>query len=311
MTNMILGVDAGGTKTVAAAYTPSGEKILEMQGGAGNITASFDAACHAITQTVSQLLTELKKRTPDSSVSFLAVGAAGVTAGGDALQRSLHQAFHANIQNIQVVSDAQLALYAAHGTQDGILIVSGTGSIGFRRAGDTLLRCGGWGHLLGDEGSGYHIVMQAIRGLTRALDSGTTLPNPLQQALLDALHLTDFSQLLAFVYNSTKAEIASLFPTVAACARTNDSTREILRQAGRDLANMVCILLERLPAPYPLGVACSGSVLTKNFDVRGAFERALTGKGLPISHIFDVSDPTCGAVAMYSQQPKKDHTQAE
>ena len=222
-----------------------------------------------------------------------------------ALLRSLS----GQVGKIDVISDASLALYAAHGNADGILIISGTGSIGYRRDGDTLLRCGGWGHLLGDEGSGYDIVIRAFRAVTEAADAGLAAPQPLQDALLDAMGV-DASQWVSHLYRSTKAQIAALFPAVAACAAQGDPlSRRLLTQAGEQLGALVSALLARQPSPTALPVACSGGILTKNSIVRAAFARAI--RDLPITTIFDVDEPTRGAPARYfaiSAQPSHHHT---
>ncbi len=303
----LIGVDAGGSKTVAAAYTPSGETVARICGRAGNITADPTAGCRAITDTVTSLISRLESISPRPALPLLCVGAAGASAHGEELQAALLRAYGERIGSIRVISDAELALLAAHGGDDGVLIISGTGSIGYRKAGDTLLRCGGWGHLLGDEGSGYDIAVCAIRAITRAADTGDTAPLPLRDAVFSHLGVNTLPQLISYVYSRQKSEIAALAPIVSHCAAQGDPTAQgILRRAGEQLADLADILLGQCPVTAPLSVACSGSVLTKSRAVRDAFEAALLAKSVPVSRIFDLPDPTVGVSVLFGSAPRRE-----
>ncbi len=297
--SIILGVDAGGSRTVAAAYRPDGTRLARAERGAGNVTVDVDAGCRAIGEAVLSLLSQpaVRQATDTAARPYLCVGCAGVEASGKvpAVTKALQCAIGGQLGKIEVISDASLALYAAHGTADGILIISGTGSIGYRRCGKTLLRCGGWGHLLGDEGSGYDVVIRAVRAVTAAQDKGAPPPQALLDALLGATGLTSFSQLLSALYGMSKTEIAALFPAIAACAEEDALCRSLLTSAGEQLGDLVACLLARQRATAAIPVACSGSVLTKCALVRASFVQAV--HALPVSSIVDVDEPTRGAIA--------------
>ena len=257
----LIGIDAGGTKTLATAYTSAGEKIAQVRGAAGNITANFDDSAAAIGDTAAALLSRLESEHPALTVPLLCVGAAGASAKGEALRAALRQRFDGRIDHICVISDAELALWAAHGGEDGILIVAGTGSIGYRRAGRTLWRCGGRGHLLGDEGSGYDIAIQALRAILQDEDTGETRAATLRKALLSRLGMDSTPQLMSYIYSHPKGDIAALCLTVARCAEEGDPlSQQILQRAGEQLGAMVATLLSRQPTATPLPVAILGGV---------------------------------------------------
>ena len=304
MKNILIGVDAGGTKTAAAAYTADGTQLGRQIGAAGNVTTDPATACTAIVKTIDALLQEIDA---PPSLPLLCVGAAGASAGGAALTRALHAAYPARFGQITVISDAELAMYAAHGNQDGLLIIAGTGSIGYRRAGDRLLRCGGWGHLLGDEGSGFAIALAAIAAITRAEDAGLPPPTALWDAISATLGIASLSELIGYIYTHTKAEIAALCPVVVQCAARGDTlAADILRKAGESLATMVATLLRRSACKSPLPLACSGSVLNGCTAVREAFEQAIKTAALPISRITNAPDATRGVLSLGAAYANKE-----
>lgn len=297
---LLIGVDAGGTKTVAAAYQEDGTLLARYSGEPGNVTAQFASGCRAIIDTISALLADPACHAYPPSTVLLCVGAAGIEAGnkGGALQEQISSALSSRIGQIAVISDARLALYAAHGDRDGLLIISGTGSIGYRKAGHTLLRQGGWGHLLGDEGSGYDVVIKAARLLTMAVDTNSPLPHPLAEELFSQAGVSTFSAFIAFLYRAEKATVASLFPGIIRCAEAGDPiSLALLEQAGEQLALLAAALIQKAPTPQAVPLACSGGVLCGCATVRAAFVKALQATALPISEIRDVCEPTRGVIA--------------
>ena len=299
MNDILIGVDAGGTQTTAAAYSAEGELLAQTTGAAGNVAADPAHACQNIIETIQALLPRLGEMTAQP-LPLLCVGADGISRGGQALSQALSTAFAGQFSRIQTISDAELALYAAHGEGDGLLLIAGTGSIGYRKAGQTLLRCGGWGHLIGDEGSAYAVAMAAVRAITQATDRGLPPPTALWNALQRCLGIQTPSELIAFVYSRPKADIAALGRTVSDCAHAGDPTSTaLLQQAGADLAVLVRLLVERAPTTDALPLCCSGSLLTKNAIVRAAFETALHAAALPISSVFDLQEPTRGVLSLY------------
>ena len=236
--------------------------------------------------------------------------------------------------SLLLCGDEEIALDAAFAGGPGILVVAGTGSnaIG-RAAGGSLFGAGGWGPVLGDEGSGYWIGLAAIRAALHAQDrapTSTPVPAPTQTGHTDApasillreiqahwnlASIGDFvalANLRAPSATSAPPDFASLAPVVARCAVLGDPlASHVLQRAGEELAALVALVERRMSAdtyaPEPessnseprapnLEVAFTGSVLTHIAVVRDAMisQLALT---LPATRVRpDAVDPLDGAL---------------
>lgn len=142
-----------------------------------------------------------------------------------------------------VTTDQHIALRGAlhPGQETGILIVAGTGSGAIGLARDRLYTCGGWGHRLGDEGSGYAIGLQGLKAVCRAHD-GRSGPTVLKELLLAALELAKVEELIPYMHEASpsKREIAGLARAVAAAAEQSDQQAiRILRQAADDWLDLI------------------------------------------------------------------------
>ncbi len=259
----VIGVDAGGTRTTAVAYSPQGERLAACEAGPGNGTAGG-------TQAVENILSAARgcMAAAATPCSCVAVGMAGLDP---AAVPSLRELFQQNLGvPCSVVSDGELALYAAHGGGDGLLVVAGTGSIAYGKRGGTVLRRGGWGHILGDRGSAYAIAADAIRMALDDADGG--LPgHPLTQTLLRAAGADRLRALVERTYNAPKADTAVLAQAVAERAAQGDRRAAgILTHAGQELAGMAIALSARLGLESP-AVALSGGVLAHVQPVGDSF----------------------------------------
>jgi N-acetylglucosamine kinase-like BadF-type ATPase len=287
------GVDAGGTRTAAVAYSPQGERLAACEAGPGNGTAGGNQAIENILSAVRGCMAAVA-----GPCIHVVVGMAGLDP---AAAPSLREAFQQNLGvPCGVVSDGELALYAAHGGGDGLLVVAGTGSIAYGKRGDTVLRRGGWGHILGDRGSAYAIAADAIRMALDDVDDG--LPeHPLTQALLQAAGVGRLRALVERAYNTPKADTAVLAQAVAERAAQGDRrAADILARAGRELAAMALALSARLGLESP-AVALSGGVLAHVPAVRDSFCAHLAA-ALPQAVVSDqYVEPQRGALYLHDR----------
>jgi N-acetylglucosamine kinase-like BadF-type ATPase len=161
-----LGIDAGGTKTVALA---GDERRVLGRGSAGPANPSLvgtEAALAALTQAARTALAEAAS--PQAGVAMAWIGGAGAWPATGELRTRAAQAVGAS--RVEFSHDGRLLLAAA-GVEEGIALVAGTGSSAYGRVRTGAeVTVGGWGHLLGDEGSGYDIARAAMRAATRAID---------------------------------------------------------------------------------------------------------------------------------------------
>jgi N-acetylglucosamine kinase-like BadF-type ATPase len=185
----------------------------------------------------------------------------------------------------------------AGGTPDGwgVALISGTGSVCLGRARDgRTARVGGWGPLLGDEGSGYDIAMRALRLATQAVDGRAEAP-ALVKAVLQHWSLAEASLLIHYVHapERTAAELAGLATVVLGLAARNDpAARSVVDEAARDLARHVDAIVRSLRLQKP-AVAMGGALL--GGQVRAAVLAAVKSELGPVKY---VSDPSQGALVL-------------
>src|SRR5690349_19397993 len=147
----VLGLDAGGTKTVYYLADERGAVLAEARGPGANLTA---AGAPGVQMTLREVIGQILRH-QSGDVASLGLGMAGVNRPGEAaLIRGMLQRI-VTVPHVAIVNDALVALEAGAPGAPGIVIISGTGSIAYGRDDrGRAARSGGWGHVLADEGSG-------------------------------------------------------------------------------------------------------------------------------------------------------------
>lgn len=295
----VIGVDAGGTKTEAIAYDIDGKVIAKSIQGFGNLLNNVDDALFNIESSVSEIISTLGSK----SLQGVYVGAAGCEVGENAklIEKRLKQ--HINV-DIKVMNDAEIALKAMLKGCNGILTIAGTGSIVFGINNGISSKCGGWGNLLGDEGSGYQIVISAIKRMIK--EEEENLPqSKLTKAILEELKINSVNDITEFVYSVTKDEIASLTHIIAKLAREGDKISEkILVEQGVELAKTVERLYKRLNFNN-CSIGLVGGVI-RNIEVfKIAFEDYLKDNINVENFIYDEVSPAKGAYYEYITKVKR------
>ncbi|WMJ24388.1 BadF/BadG/BcrA/BcrD ATPase family protein [Paludicola sp. MB14-C6] len=291
----LIGIDAGGTKTTATAYSMDGEALFETVTGFGNVTVDFEKGMANIQQAVDAIVEKF-----GDSYEFICLGCSGIETGNkkDQAREYLTSIYG---EKIYVTNDALLALYAALEGSDGALVIAGTGSIGYLKQGDEVKRFGGWGHLINDDGSGYSIVIKAIRYIAYSFDTNQS-DTELRKQIFEQLNITELRELIDFTYHSTKGEIAALMPAVVKAANKGDfQAQSILCWAGERLAYLAIGLAHQYHV-RKLKIAVSGSVIRKIDFVKESFRDTLNSE-LSGYRIFDQDfNPTKGAFYIYQEK---------
>jgi N-acetylmuramic acid 6-phosphate etherase len=228
-----LGIECGATRTVALLAPGENRPCLRAEFGPANLRLLDDAALLAHFKAVRSL--SHQSSTPPAGI---AIGMAGARTEAD---RQRIRAAAANVwPNVPcyATNDLETALAAA-GPQPAlqVLILSGTGSCCFARTADNrTTRLGGWGHILGDRGSGYEIGLRGLKAAVDHLDrDGRWLH--LGQSLLQSLQLNEPEDLIDWAKTASKSDIAALaLPVFDAAARHDKIAREILEAAAESLA---------------------------------------------------------------------------
>ena len=293
-----LAIDAGGSKTqclladegrVLAHATTGTVKLMRV--GEPEATARLQAMLAEVAAAAGVSL---------NHISRTCFGLAGTSS--PAARAWASRVLSSSVSGeLLICGDEEIALDAAFRGGPGILIVAGTGSnaIGRTDAGE-VYGAGGWGPVLGDEGSGTWIGLEAIRAALRARD---------REQLSDATHvqtgigptsllreierhwgLNSLGELVAYANqrgdtDHPAPEFASLAPIVARCAEQGDAlAAEVLNRAGVELAELVALVFGKMAAPpVPtltaspvIGVAFTGGVLTHIARVRDAMTARLS-----------------------------------
>lgn len=207
-----------------------------------------------------------------------AVGLAGMDTRRDFEIFESEAAPRIRARRVLVRHDAEIALVGATAGEPGIIVIAGTGSAaGGRNREGRYLRCGGWGYILGDEGSAYWLGKKALSAVLRAYD-GRGPETELTGAVMEALSIESPDEIVAKVYieGMSVKEIASLAPLVTSAAERGDAVaRGIVEEAARLLAEHVWALAERLGlgGGEPVKVATVGGVFRAGRVVVEPFKR--------------------------------------
>ncbi|MBM4186407.1 MAG: ATPase [Gemmatimonadetes bacterium] len=255
----VVTADVGGSK-ISIAVT-RGDLVLATGRGPGSAVRPGRALVTAT--AVIDLARDTLARANVLRADAVVVGAAGAGRAADAEEIRAAIARERLASRVIVVSDVVLA-FEALGVEVGAVLVAGTGSVVVGRTGaGRLVRRGGFGWQMGDEGAGYWIGRAALRAAGRAVD-GRGKATALIEQLQRAVGAPDFRELVAWSTLATPREVAHLTKAVAAAARAGDAVAtEILEQAGQILAGLVNSLAPEFEAgAVPLGLT-GGIVATE------------------------------------------------
>lgn len=252
----VLGIDAGGTKTVGLLADENGRVLAEARAGGANLQTQGELEVEKVFHDLIEQLS------PNRRIDAVCLGMAGVDRPRDeaVIRGILRRLGHR--ESARVVNDAAIALVAGSRERFGIAILSGTGSIayGLDRQGRSA-RAGGYGYLLADEGSGYWLGNQALRAAVRATD-GRGPATRLRELVFEALAIASVDELVPLVYEKgmPKYRIAALAGLVekgraegdALAARLLDEAACELALAGRSVAQQLGL------AGEPIAVVLAG-----------------------------------------------------
>jgi len=234
---LFLGVDGGQSGTAAVIGDETGRVLGAGEAGPCNHAAAGEGRAkleRAITGSLAGACAEAGL--DPATVSFEAA-CFGMSGGPEDKEEILAALIRS--RRLIVTTDAVIALAGATSTGQGIITISGTGSIAFgRNAIGRCARAGGWGHIFGDEGSGFDIARQATRALVRA-EEGWGPATRLREMLLEATGAHSANEMLHLFYGDAwpRSRVAKLARLVDAAATDSDPVAvDILNNAAQQLA---------------------------------------------------------------------------
>lgn len=254
----VLGIDAGGTKTVCVLADANGDPVAQSRGDGANLQAAGELS---VEKTLHQVMEGAIGDRPIVPAA-ICLGMAGVDRAGDATVVDAIMRRIGYKAKVLVTNDALVALVAGAGLGPGVVIIAGTGSIAYgKNADDEAVRAGGWGYVLGDEGSGYWLGRLALRAVVRESD-GRGRPTSLTPRILAHFGVTKPQELIHKIYHEQIAPSG-----IAAVAR--------YVQHARDEGDAIAVaLLENAARELLL---CAGSVVQRLRMQSDAFPFVLAG----------------------------------
>lgn len=241
----VLGIDAGGSKTVALVTDANGAVVGEGRAGGANLQTEGELQVEKVLHEVIERAMNGRYTPPEA----VCLGMAGVDREDDGrLIRDIMRRLGFR-QNTLIVNDALIALVAGAGANPGVVVISGTGSIAFGVSHRGLAaRAGGWGPTLGDEGSGYWIGRRALEAVVRDVD-GRGPKTALTERVLEFFSLSRPELLVSEIYHQPhgRRAIASLAPEVDRARLEGDLVAgEIMTDAANELATAAGSVITRL-----------------------------------------------------------------
>ena len=300
----VLGIDAGGTKTVCQLADEHGTLLAEARAGGANLQAAGELHVEKVIHDVMEEAIGDRDIVP----AAICLGIAGVDRPEDSTTvRGLMRRIGFKAR-ILVVNDALVALEAAAPGAPGVVIISGTGSIAYgRNAANLGARAGGWGLVLGDEGSGYWIGRAALRAVLREADrrGPRTALTPL---LLKHFGVSEAQNLIHEVYHSKlrPAAIGALAQCVqAAFTGGDDAAAGILRAAADELESSGTSVARRLRlGDEPFSFILAGGIFRAVPWLRDELQQRL-GRSFPGSDVGLLDrEPAAGAVSLALQEAR-------
>lgn len=307
----VIGIDGGGTSTTAV--------LADEQ---GDIARSKDAASnyHVVgkeqtTQILSNLFEQLSLSSgiPVRKCRSICIGMAGLGRADDqTIIRAICNELGIS-QHLILTHDAKVALIGGAMKNYGIILNSGTGSIayGINRSGEEA-RSGGWGHLLGDEGSGYDIAIRGLRAIVRAYD-GRANQTLLTKLVLNRLNFDSPDNLVHWIHSVDKKEIAGLAGLVFDAVGEGDLVaKKIVETAADELILAAHTVVEKLGwsvSEQEFDVVLSGGVFENQPDfVKSIRKRLKKASGNAKIHL-PIREPAYGAVmlAIAEQRGKREN----
>jgi N-acetylglucosamine kinase-like BadF-type ATPase len=303
----IISVDGGGTSTEVVLADIHGTPVGEGHSGPSNAKAvGVEAAMKSLDDGIKAAF-ESAGLAPEP-VAVASLGLAGFDRDEDReiLSKWADGGSVVQIGKLILTNDGQLVLAAGTSEGWGVGIIGGTGSIAVGKSpSGEFARAGGWGHLIGDEGSAYKLVMDTLRFIAKSVDG--RMPREatsqiLNQKVMHALGLTDDPNgIVSVIYQPEydRARLASLAPSVIEAIRADPRLIPVLlKPAGIELAEAALSVARKLQIPagrLPVGLA--GSFLLGTQEIRDALVLHLERQGYQ-PEIREVPRPVLGGLVL-------------
>lgn len=292
--NYIIGIDGGGTKTIGQLNTIDGEEIADIKAGPSNYHVVGVETTHRVLKEIIESLTSRIDWSNNNLI--MCIGMAGLGREDDKkVINEICDKIEITTQRI-LTHDAHIALVGGIGKPEGIIVISGTGSIvyGIDSHGNEI-RAGGWGYLIGDEGSGYDIAIKGLQAVAKTSDKRQP-STILTELYLSTLNLQDPKQLIRWVHASDRDEIAKLSDVVFRGMENGDRTAiNIIETATDELVCAIQAVLRQTAFNDTINIVLNGGNLIHQPLFSENLENKIYEKINNINVMTPKHDPVYGA----------------
>ncbi|NGM44424.1 ATPase [Rhodobacter sp. SGA-6-6] len=266
---LIIGVDGGGSGCRVAVADAAGTVLARAEGGPANIATDPEGALRSILACAETAFHQAAGSSARMGEVRAGLGLAGANAAGAAERLTAALPF----ARCRVETDAMTAARGALGAEDGILAAIGTGSVFVRQQGGQLRQFGGWGIVLGDEGSGASLGRAALRRALRAAEGFVPMTGYLSALIA---RFGGAEGVIAFSLSARPSEFAQLAPEIT--ASDDPACRAIWAENVSDIAGMLTSLgAPALPVTFAGGLAAACAAALPDIPQRPAKGTSLDG----------------------------------
>jgi glucosamine kinase len=283
-----LGIDAGGSRSVLLAVDKDFNIVFKDQG------SSIHARMMKVEDQVAgvtRLIDNFSFQYPNTQILGFCIGIAG--GGREAEQKALRNALEVVYPKfpIKVTSDAHVAHAEAFKNGDGILIITGTGSMVLGRKDEKWDRAGGYGFLIGDPAGGYRLGQESLFAICTALDGGAS--TVMSDLIKNQFNINTREELISNVYDNTVLP-AQIAPILLEAAQEGDLiAQEIVKDNCKKLANQVAIASKALK--YQVTPICVIGGLFNNSYFRSTLKDYLNEAVKTVKWADGIEEPAMGA----------------
>jgi N-acetylglucosamine kinase-like BadF-type ATPase len=298
---MVFGADGGGTKTVGLLADEHARIIAERTAGATNANVvGVETAVENLAVLLRGCCEDARCSIADVRAIVLGLAGAGRKAVREEIGERLRERLHVR-GRLVVETDARIALEGAFEGAAGIVVIVGTGSVVIGKGEDgTIAMMGGWGRMLGDEGSGYALGVEALKSVAAALD-GRAPHTRLTGLVVNELKRTTREDILALVYQDG-FDPAGLAPLVLdAASQGDDAARALLERGASDLAAQAHALALKLSLSGRIPIALWGGLVQQENVYKQMLSRRLREVIAHAELCSPRHSPAVGAVVMALQ----------
>jgi N-acetylglucosamine kinase-like BadF-type ATPase len=281
-----IGIDGGGTKTDCIITDENFNQLFALKGGPLNLLTTFKSeSSETILQLVNSCLSEL--HITFTQLGCIGIGAAGAGRIEDSVlfEKHLNSLFPTTI-TVKVTSDAAAALEGAFNGNPGCILISGTGSIIYGKDQNSIIhRCGGFGKILGDEGSGYMLGKKGLIAAAKEFD-GRSKKSLITDLLSEKFQILSAQDLVNAVYNNN-LDISSVAPIVLASAGNNDKIAlKIIDEETNELLSLMSCMINKLKQDN-IEISFTGRLITTT----NIFSDTLRNKILNSFKLIKIKEP--------------------